>query len=280
MVYAWSCVLNDAGQVFAGSVRTPRHEGDVYAFLLAYNFVGNGSNALFRRDCVLEVGGYDRTLRAGGGDYGEDLMLFLAIAERFDVAVVPEVLVGYRAHSSNLSRDLIRVMRGHARVLATARSRHAELPNRLFRWSESSIYHHLARKGLRQGRWLLAAGLVARTMARDPSFVFEPPVRRTLATLVARLKRHMGSKRSASEPMPTSLSLATTPGALVVPESATLGRRRQAFVETLVACRAALRSAAATHQDAAYAPPTPLPDRPSQTNPGRPKRSAEGAATA
>ncbi len=250
MVYAWSCVMDESGRAFPRSVRTPRHEGDVYAFLLACNFIGNGSNALFRRDCVIEAGGYDRTLRAGSGDYGEDLMLNLAIAERHDVAVVPEVLVGYRAHASNLSRNLIQVMRGHARVLAAARSRHPELPSRLFRWSESSIYHHLARKSLRQKRWLFAARLVALTIARDPWFVFEPPVRRSLEGLAARLKRRLGSTAGASEPMPKFLGLAASPGALVVPESATLGPRRHAFLVSLAKRRAESRTTAKPHQDA------------------------------
>jgi glycosyltransferase involved in cell wall biosynthesis len=47
----------------------PRHD---FLGLLALNSVGNGSAAMFRRDALLRVGGYDASLRARGAQGAED----------------------------------------------------------------------------------------------------------------------------------------------------------------------------------------------------------------
>ena len=67
MVYAWSLRIDEAGCVLSRPASLPRYVGDVYPFLVLYNFVSNGSTPLLRRDCVLQAGGYDPSLRARGG---------------------------------------------------------------------------------------------------------------------------------------------------------------------------------------------------------------------
>ena len=52
--------------------------------------IGNGSSPLMRKDYVLEVGGYDPELRAQNAEGCEDWKLYLALAERYEVAVVRE----------------------------------------------------------------------------------------------------------------------------------------------------------------------------------------------
>jgi GT2 family glycosyltransferase len=62
------------------------------------------SSVMMRTALARQVGGYRAAFRAA-----EDYDLWLRMAEASDVAVLPEVLIGYRLHEANLSRrDAIR----------------------------------------------------------------------------------------------------------------------------------------------------------------------------
>lgn len=88
----------------AGRVRGPNNivavDGMGFYRLLAYNYVGNGSNYVFWRHRLLEVGGYDETLPGT-----EDYLIQLCLAWRGAVGSVAERLVGYRDTPGSLSKD-------------------------------------------------------------------------------------------------------------------------------------------------------------------------------
>ena len=233
MVYAWSSIIDEAGQILWPSRSVPRHVGDVYPFLIIYNFVGNASAPLLRRDCVLEAGGYDSSLRGRGGEGCEDLMLYLAVAEQYEVALVPEFLVGYRMRLSSMSNNIRRMQRGHDLIIQTIRSRHPELPSRIFRWSESFSCFYLGRRSLRCGGRLSAALLFARALARDPGFLFEPPFRSAIASIATRLLLSTRAIDRQRQTRTAFLDFCTQPGAIAVPETGVFGRRRHAFLESL-----------------------------------------------
>ncbi|WP_048863406.1 hypothetical protein, partial [Acidisphaera rubrifaciens] len=115
------------------------------------NLVGNGSAALMRRAAVLDAGGYDATLRARGAQGCEDLLLYCAIAAHHRVAVVPEILTGYRQHPDSMSRDLAQMMRSWRLVAAELRRRH---PGRVqdIDAGEAFAAGWLFRRALRAGR--------------------------------------------------------------------------------------------------------------------------------
>ena len=96
LVYAWSHIVDDEGRIMRSSGHCQVSEGDVFHELMEFNLVGNGSNPLMRKDRVLEAGGYDPDLRDRDAQGCEDWQLYLRLAERYEVAVVPEWLVGYR----------------------------------------------------------------------------------------------------------------------------------------------------------------------------------------
>ena len=73
-------------------------EGDSFHALLHTNLPYIPSTALFRRDRVLAVNGFDETLRRC-----EDYDLFLNIAQRYSFASHPEIVVEYRKHGQNVS---------------------------------------------------------------------------------------------------------------------------------------------------------------------------------
>lgn len=185
LVYAWSSLIDENGGIILRRGHVALHEGDVFLFLISYNFIGNGSTPLLRRNYVLEVGGYDTTLRARGGEC-EDLMLYLRMAERYEVLLVPAFLVGYRVSSFNLSSNVTRMMRGHELVLDAVRSRNCNLPNCIYRWSRSLNYAYLCRRSLHLGKPLSAMRFLGRALGQDPAMLFEPPFWRSLGRLSRR----------------------------------------------------------------------------------------------
>ena len=73
--------------------------GWIFYQLLNYNFIGNGSNTVYRRAVLDAVGGFDREM-AGS----EDQLVQLQAAWRSEVAHIPEYLVGYRDLQTSLSK--------------------------------------------------------------------------------------------------------------------------------------------------------------------------------
>ncbi len=170
LVYCWYREIDEAGRIISNAIFPP-YIGDVYAPLILSNFIGGGSAALIRRSCLEEVSGFDTSLRDRGAQGSEDTKLFLAIAERYDFGLVPEFLMGYRRTSGNMSQDVSQMSRSKMFVLSEARSRHPELPRRLFRWAQGESHLWLATESLYSGRFWPALALLIRTLLCDPAAV-------------------------------------------------------------------------------------------------------------
>ncbi|MDX1530668.1 MAG: glycosyltransferase family 2 protein [Rhodothermales bacterium] len=151
LVYAWWSSIDGAG-----ARRYAAHpwavEGDVYEALLSFNFIGNASVPLLRRDSVEAVGGYDPTLRARGGQGCEDWDLALRIAERYEFLVTPAYLVEYRLSWGSMSADCKAMKRSYDLMMQHARSRHPGTPERVYRCAESHFCRHLADVSWSEGR--------------------------------------------------------------------------------------------------------------------------------
>jgi len=117
LVYAWCCWIDDDGKVM-GSAPPIRLEGHIFPQMCLGNIVISGSNALIRREALIEVGGFDESLRSRGGQGCEDWKLYLKIAERYGIAVVPEYLIGYRISPGSMSDDFEQMMRSRRLVEA------------------------------------------------------------------------------------------------------------------------------------------------------------------
>ncbi len=74
---------------------------DPYAGYLSSNLVGMHGTVLYRREFVLDEGGFDTSLPAV-----EDYDLYLRLARKHGVAAQDEVLADYRRHGNNMSNDL------------------------------------------------------------------------------------------------------------------------------------------------------------------------------
>jgi hypothetical protein len=97
------------------------------------NVVISGSNALIRREPLIAAGGFDESLRSRGGQGCEDWKLYLVIAERHNIAMVPEYLVGYRVSHGSMSDDFEQMMRSRGLVEAEFISAHPELAGQFAR---------------------------------------------------------------------------------------------------------------------------------------------------
>ena len=164
LVYCWSVHIDQQDLTISPIRGGAGHQGNVLGALLIGNFVGCGSVPLIPKSVFGEMGGYEATLRAH-----EDLDMYLRIAEQFDFALVPRVLVGYRQTGESMSDDR-RVMEAtQAEVMQRAAARRA-LPAKATRWPQSGLDFYLARKAWLSGERSDALARLARIAMHDPRY--------------------------------------------------------------------------------------------------------------
>jgi glycosyltransferase involved in cell wall biosynthesis len=164
LVYSWWVWIDAAGLVLD---RSPgwTFEGEAFEKLLQINFTGNASIPLFRRHCLEEVGGYNEDLAANNAGGCEDWELVLRIAERYDVAVVKELLVGYRRRSGSMSTACETMSRSQQRVMNSMRILRPELGTAVFRRATFQFNLYLSGLSFWSGnlvaavRWGLRSGI-------------------------------------------------------------------------------------------------------------------------
>jgi glycosyltransferase involved in cell wall biosynthesis len=167
MIYCWSADIDDEDRVIERRLDVERHEGDIYAALILYNFIGNGSVPLIRRDLLEAAGGWDAGMREGC----EDWKLYLALAERADVLLAPYFLVGYRQSAGTMSRNIAAMQRSYDMVLGEARAAHPELPAALFRWSRATFRIYAGELLGAAGPSFASARLIAEGAMLDPTWL-------------------------------------------------------------------------------------------------------------
>jgi hypothetical protein len=189
MVYCWWVWIDEQGAILDRSPEW-RIEGETYELLLQINFTGNASVPLYRRSCLEAVGGYDETLEDRGGRGCEDWDVALKIAERFRVAVAPELLVGYRRLPDSMSTQCDVMRRSQQLLTEATAARRSGLDPKLLQKSSDQFALYIAgvlfrsRAYIQSLRWALRAwrsGLLFRVL---------PYVIRVLATRILQLRRH------------------------------------------------------------------------------------------
>jgi glycosyltransferase involved in cell wall biosynthesis len=151
LVYCWSLIIDGDGQITSRGDR-PRISGDVLPELFYGNFVGNGSTALMRRKQVIDVGGFDPSLRARNAQGCEDWKLYLEIAERSHFTVIPDYLTGYRYTREAMSGDVSRMLRSDAFVRAEMLERYPENQSEL-KWGRRYYIQWLLNREVENGNW-------------------------------------------------------------------------------------------------------------------------------
>ena len=170
LVYSWWVWIDHAGVVLD---RSPRWmiEGVAFERLLQINFTGNASVPLFRRDCIEEVGGYNEGLAAADAGGCEEWELALRIAERYNVAVVPALLMGYRRHTGSMSTACDTMWRSQQRVVRSMQELRPELAPRLLRRAEHQFSLYLSGLSFWSGNYFEAIRWGLRSDFRLPLWV-------------------------------------------------------------------------------------------------------------
>jgi hypothetical protein len=113
---AWRRISKD-GQPL-GHARYRPIIGDAHLALLHENLIGMHATVLYRRDVLLELSGFDETLRRC-----EDYDLYLRIAQRYPIASHNAIVAEYRMHGQNMSADAAAQLRTVLTVLDRHESR-------------------------------------------------------------------------------------------------------------------------------------------------------------
>ncbi|MBI1250881.1 MAG: glycosyltransferase [Alphaproteobacteria bacterium] len=175
LVYTWHSVIDARNRIIAQGAAS-RIEGDVFARICMGNFVGNGSAPLMRRDAIIEAGGYDPGLRAQGAQGCEDLKLYVAIAQRWRFALVPQRLTGYRWTRDNMSSDGRRMLRSYDLVMEPVRAEHGARLAAELDLGRDHIMAWLALRAARYGRFGEAGELLAGLGKRNPGLALRTAV--------------------------------------------------------------------------------------------------------
>lgn len=106
----------------------PRIDGDHHAALLRRNVIWMPAAAIFRRDALIELGGF-----AAGFDGAADYDLYLRLTQHWPVHDHAQVVAAYRRHLRNMSGDASRMLRETLAVMRRHRPADAAL---LDAWEE------------------------------------------------------------------------------------------------------------------------------------------------
>ena len=166
-VYCWSEKVDGKGRLITGSFPF-QNEGWVRLALIHRNFVGSGSNPLFRASALRRTGLY-LTREAQGGVQGcEDWDLSLRLSERYTVGLVRRSLVGYRQLAGCMSLDASAMSRSYEIVMARARKRMPDVPAKIFSWSAGNFYSYLVAKCYVWGDYEGCLRSIAKAVLADP----------------------------------------------------------------------------------------------------------------
>jgi hypothetical protein len=158
LVYAWCCWVNESGEI-VGCAPPSRLEGNILAQMCLGNVVISGSNALIKRDALIARGGFDETLRSRGAQGCEDWKLYTRVAQRYEIAMVPEYLVGYRMSPGSMSDDYEQMMRSRRLVQAEFTAAYPELAAQFAR-GEAVLARSLALRAIDGGQFRSAIDLL------------------------------------------------------------------------------------------------------------------------
>ncbi|WP_299411951.1 glycosyltransferase [Acaryochloris sp. IP29b_bin.148] len=180
VVYSASKVIRDDGEVTWMRLSGKPIEPDPLEALLYKNFVGHGSNAVFRCCLVDEIGLFDESLKSI-----EDLDFWLRIAalQSWQFHRVPTPLVCYRVRPTGLSFNVSCMLECNERVLEAAYQRHPDKVGVLLPRARAYLYRYLARLALTSDNHTQAQHFLQISLREDASIFHRDW--RSLTTLVA-----------------------------------------------------------------------------------------------
>lgn len=187
------CVVGRAQLIDAEGRQLPTthtgpQPGELYPQLLVRNFFYTPGSAMFRRSVVQELHGFREDVSPAA-----DYALYLNLARRRQIVIEARVVVGYRQHDDNMSRDASRMLRSTLAVLKSERPHvppayHAAYRTGVKAWQlyfGDQIATQL-QAALRERRWSLRECASLVTLATQAPAVFLTHIRRKLTRLAGR----------------------------------------------------------------------------------------------
>lgn len=161
LAYSWFRRIDDQGRVIPGSPH-PRIVGWVFHQHLGWNFISNGSTALFRAESLSGIR-YETTLPGA-----EDFLLQLQLARRYRFLCVPAYLTGYRKVSGSLSSKAAQMIESHLRMYEIITASASPPAERVVMPERARLLVELARNHLRRRKWASATRLLAKAIREEP----------------------------------------------------------------------------------------------------------------
>lgn len=144
VAYSWTDYIDENGKfLVAGNHITVN--GDVYERLLVSNFLENGSNPLIYREALVELGGFDESLKAA-----QDWNMWLRLAAKYSFICVPAVQILYRVSANSLSANLARQEKACLQVLKHAYYARPLVSKNVWNLSLTNLYKYLVCKALQE----------------------------------------------------------------------------------------------------------------------------------
>ena len=167
LVYCWHKWIDENG-VALGYKSNSTIEGDVRSAIMLRNFIGSASVPLFRASAIERAGPYLTRDEQCGGQGCEDWDLSIRIAEKWEVGLVNEVLVGYRQGNACMSSQVPSMEMSYHVVMDQARARNRDLPETIFRWAEGHFQSYLVSKSYDGCDYRSCINAAARAILSDP----------------------------------------------------------------------------------------------------------------
>lgn len=197
LVYCWRCRIDRWDRVLTASPPADERQPATLRNLLNNNFIC-ASAPLMRRRAVLEVAGYDSSLRSRGGEGCEDKKLYLLLARRYRLDLVPSVLVAYRVTLGSMSQRSMQMKRSHDLMLMDLARSAPELPAAWLAAARCRAELDLSARMLRYRRYADASSILAGCLRQWPVAAAKEILSRHGLTLPWRLL--FGDRRASSAP--------------------------------------------------------------------------------
>ncbi|MDJ0696981.1 glycosyltransferase family A protein [Mastigocoleus sp. MO_188.B34] len=180
VVYSASRAIRDDGKPTFITLSGKPVRSNTLIALLCKNFVGHGSNAVFRRCLIDEVGDFDENLRSW-----EDVDFWLRIAalQKWRFYREKRILCNYRVRPSGLSFNTVQMQISGEQVIKAAYQRSPDLIEPMLPTAYAYMYRYLARLCLQSGDIKPAGDFIEQALNYDKSIFYRDI--RALLTLIS-----------------------------------------------------------------------------------------------
>lgn len=111
LVATWMILIDEQGNL-GSEVKLDFKQGNVKKKLMEVNLISCGSIPMVRCDCFDAVGLFEPNLR-----FGEDWEMWMRIAEKYNFGLIKELLVYYRQHPKNSSKNYQEILPDFDRLI-------------------------------------------------------------------------------------------------------------------------------------------------------------------